>query len=93
MSSIDTATREAYEPDYEYQVEKNYDRINPVEDSDLTKLQLNGYIVRFIQRCKTRNFRDEKLWEEYIENFDKWTKETFSIPSREATKDLRDFLR
>ncbi|RKF81943.1 hypothetical protein GcM1_176004, partial [Golovinomyces cichoracearum] len=40
---------------------------------------VNGFISWRIEIYKDSNYRDYSLWEAYVEDFDKFTKETFEI--------------
>ncbi|KAI0991311.1 hypothetical protein K3495_g16876, partial [Podosphaera aphanis] len=93
MSVISISLEDAYTPTYEYEEFKAGHKIDVGNNELLTELFLNGYIVHFIRQHKHQKYRDENLWEEYVEYFGGWTKETFEIPSRSAVVNLRDYLR
>ncbi|KAI0996941.1 hypothetical protein K3495_g11243 [Podosphaera aphanis] len=93
MSVASISLSEAYKPDYEYEHHKPGHKFNIKNKEHLIELNVNGYIARFIQQQKHRNYRDEKLWEAYVSHFEDWTKELFDIADRTAVADLRDFLR
>ncbi|POS86848.1 hypothetical protein EPUL_001280, partial [Erysiphe pulchra] len=92
MSSINISFQDTYVPTFPFQTDNIGEKVD-LKNEELTKSRLTGYIVRFIQKCTFKKYRDERLWEEFVDDFEGWTKDIFEIPVREAIKDLRDYLR
>ncbi|KAI6248445.1 hypothetical protein HI914_03767 [Erysiphe necator] len=58
-----------------------------------TNSEINAFISWFIKISTSRNYMDENLWENFCDHFDGWTDDKFSLASKQALTDLRDYLR
>ncbi|RKF53815.1 hypothetical protein OnM2_101041, partial [Erysiphe neolycopersici] len=81
MSVASVPMDEVYKPTYQYEIYDSGHKINLSNTNLLVEPILNGYIAHLIQQHKYRKYRDKSLWEEFVEHFDKWTKETFEVLS------------
>jgi hypothetical protein len=66
--------------------------IDPLEKENQTEEILNGYITRVIQQWSSQQTVDILLWQEFRDDFDKWTLDLFKTASRGALKALRSYL-
>ena len=76
-------------------IEKWGEEIN-VEDPNFPNTDvkiLNGYILYRLEVYEEEQWEDSRLWRNYQDDFEGWTKETFLLTKVEWVKNLRDFLR
>ncbi|RKF53502.1 hypothetical protein OnM2_104029 [Erysiphe neolycopersici] len=77
--------------DFDY--EMNFGKVDVNDIKYLSDLQLNGYIIWFIDTQRDRDFYGEGPWAAFQEAFNGWTTEMFLRVAPLALEALRSYLR
>ncbi len=77
-----------------YSVDTEYwgRQFDPEDPNQYTPEIINGHIIRTIMEYRTRNYKDNELWNNFHEDYEGFTTDLWKLPSHIALRDLRDEL-
>ncbi|KAJ5124499.1 uncharacterized protein N7515_008324 [Penicillium bovifimosum] len=92
MSEMPITPKVPTDSPYAIDAEKFGKTIDTLKAENQTEVRLNGYITCVLRGWRMMGIQDIALWNDFRDEFNGWTPETFKVPNKTALKLLRMHL-